>query len=545
MEDDVQREKKEEEWWGMCISTCPITPDLSSFKRTSICSQSLAWVKWLRRSVFCFSNRSNTGTLKAHSGKKGVTSLIHIQDIQTFTATKDEFYYGYQTLAQNHKQHALMESARGGNQSIAAFAPFAAVRSIEEGIHIDWHTGETEEQKGESLALIEELVSHYHMAYNPELPDFQGGAIGFVTYDYARVIEVLPTSAEDDLNIPMNFFYLFDHWAVYDIHAEQVQLMKLPQSKVDLEEWKAEWQQAIATGMSTRLFEAGAAQEVVNDDSTLHVSMSGPEFEAAVRRIQEYIAQGDVFQVNLSVRQSKELGVEPQVMYEALRTFNPSPYMAYIQAEDFAVVSGSPELLVKKKGTELSTRPIAGTRPRGKEEAEDVALAQELIDNEKERAEHVMLVDLERNDLGKVSTYGTVEVDEFMVIERYSHVMHIVSNVKGELGDNVTNAEIVQAMFPGGTITGAPKIRTMEIIEELEPVRRGLYTGSIGWFGYTGDLEFNIVIRTAFIQDGMAHIQAGAGIVIDSIPAAEYTESLNKAKALWQAKAMAEGTKHA
>ena len=227
-------------------------------------------------------------------------------------------------------------------------------------------------------------------------------------------------------------------------------------------------------------------------------------------------------------------------VYEALRAFNPSPYMAYIEAPDFAVVSGSPELLVKRHGDELSTRPIAGTRPRGKSEEEDLALARELIDNEKERAEHVMLVDLERNDLGRVSAYGTVEVDEFMVIERYSHVMHIVSNVRGKIAEGKTNADVVRAMFPGGTITGAPKIRTMEIIEELEPVRRGLYTGSIGWLGYTGDMEFNIVIRTAFVKDGVAHIQAGAGIVIDSIPDKEYQESLNKAKAMWQAKAMAE-----
>lgn len=469
--------------------------------------------------------------------------MIQTTDTVTFQASKDEFYYGYQQLAKQAGRHAFLESARGGNLSVAALHPFAAVHSTADGLHIDWESGETEHQAGESLALIEQLVSRYEVAHNPELPDFQGGAIGFVTYDYARVIEVLPESAEDDLGIPMNFFYLFDHWAVYDIAKEQVILMKLPNAEKDLEAWSHEWQQAIREGITSRLFETGAAREVVQDDSTLHVSMSGSQFEAAVRRIQEYIAQGDVFQVNLSVRQSKELGVGPMVMYEALRTFNPSPYMAYIQADDFAVVSGSPELLVKKKGLELSTRPIAGTRPRGKDEAEDLALAQELIDNEKERAEHVMLVDLERNDLGKVSRYGTVEVDEFMVIERYSHVMHIVSNVKGELGQDVTNAEIVQAMFPGGTITGAPKIRTMEIIEELEPVRRGLYTGSIGWFGYTGDLEFNIVIRTAFVKDGMAHIQAGAGIVIDSIPAAEYIESLNKAKALWQAKAMAEGTK--
>jgi len=469
--------------------------------------------------------------------------VIHKNETITFSASKDEFYYGYQELAKQTSRHALLESARGGNLSVAAFQPLAMAHSVADGLTIEWADGRQEQRVGESLALIEELVHAYASSHNPELPDFQGGAIGFVTYDYARVIEVLPESAQDDLGIPMNFFYLFDHWAVYDIANEQVILMKLLTATKNLVQWAEDWQAAIQKGISERLFETGAAQEIAPDDSMLHVSMSGPEFESAVLRIQEYIAQGDVFQVNLSVRQSRELGVNPEVMYEALRTFNPSPYMAYIQADDFAVISGSPELLVKKKGNELSTRPIAGTRPRGKGEAEDHTLAQELIDNEKERAEHVMLVDLERNDLGKVSRYGTVEVDEFMVIERYSHVMHIVSNVKGELGQQVTNAQIVQAMFPGGTITGAPKIRTMEIIEELEPVRRGLYTGSIGWFGYNGDLEFNIVIRTAFVKDGMAHIQAGAGIVIDSIPAAEYIESLNKAKALWQAKAMAEGTR--
>jgi para-aminobenzoate synthetase component 1 len=316
--------------------------------------------------------------------------------------------------------------------------------------------------------------------------------------------------------------------------------MKLEDCDVNLEEWANVWQEAAQEGLLTRKFEKTSAVEIVNDESELLVSFAGTAFEEAVSKIQTYIAQGDVFQVNLSVRQSKKLNATAMDVYEALRAFNPSPYMAYIEAPDFAVVSGSPELLVKRHGNELSTRPIAGTRPRGKSEAEDLALAQELIDNDKERAEHVMLVDLERNDLGRVSTYGTVEVDEFMVIERYSHVMHIVSNVRGEIAEGKTNADVVRAMFPGGTITGAPKIRTMEIIEELEPVRRGLYTGSIGWLGFTGDMEFNIVIRTAFVKDGVAHIQAGAGIVIDSVPEREYQESLNKAKAMWQAKAMAE-----
>ncbi|WP_277586885.1 anthranilate synthase component I family protein [Psychrobacillus antarcticus] len=457
--------------------------------------------------------------------------------------SKEAFFYAFKTLTKEQSYNVFLESGRGGHLCVAAWNPIAVAKAVENGLHIHWSNGEQEVRQGEALEELEKLVSEYKLTFQQNLPDFQGGAIGFISYDYARKIEFLPNLAEDDLHIPDIYFHIYDCWAVLDVKTELVTLMKLSTCHVDLVELEKEYMIAARKGMDLRVFHPGSAMEIGEDYAELQVSVSSSEFEAAVVNIQQYIAQGDVFQVNLSVRQSKQLSVRPIEMYEALRAFNPSPYMAYIQAPEFSVVSGSPELLVKKKGSELSTRPIAGTRPRGKSDEEDVLLANELIENEKERAEHVMLVDLERNDLGRVSSYGTVEVDEFMVIERYSHVMHIVSNVKGTLRSGTSNAEIIRAMFPGGTITGAPKIRTMEIIEELEPVRRGLYTGSIGWVGFSGDLEFNIVIRTAFIQDGIAHIQAGAGIVIDSIPSAEYVESLNKAKALWQAKAMAEGVR--
>jgi len=455
--------------------------------------------------------------------------------------TKETFFYAYKTLTKEQPYNVFLESGRGGHLSVAAWNPIAIAKSVENGLQLHWRSGKREVREGEALEEIEKLVSEYKIPIRYDLPDFQGGAIGFISYDYARKIEVLPNLTEDDLHIPDIYFHIYDCWAVLDVKTDTVTLMKISTCDVDLVELERKYMEAAKEGMDLRMFHPGTAMEVVEDSAELQVSVSSGEFESAVRKIQQYIAQGDVFQVNLSVRQSKQLKVSPIMMYEALRAFNPSPYMAYLQAPEFSVVSGSPELLVKKKGTELSTRPIAGTRPRGKSDAEDISLANELIENEKERAEHVMLVDLERNDLGRVSSYGTVEVDEFMVIERYSHVMHIVSNVKGTLRSGTTNTEIIRAMFPGGTITGAPKIRTMEIIEELEPVRRGLYTGSIGWLGFSGDLELNIVIRTAFIQGGMAHIQAGAGIVIDSVPSAEYVESLNKAKAVWQAKAMAEG----
>ncbi|MFE6170341.1 anthranilate synthase component I family protein [Viridibacillus arvi] len=453
---------------------------------------------------------------------------------------KQSFFYAFKELVKSEQYHLLLESGRGGQQSVVGWNPMAVVRSTDDGILISWRDGQEEKRVGESLHLLEDLIAEYKLPANADFSDFQGGAAGFISYDYARKIENLPNLAEDDLQIPDLYFYLFDEWAVFDVVEEQVHLMKLSSSDVDLEQRARDWQHAVESGLKSQMFAAGVATDVVHDVTKLQVSLSSDVFEEAVRKVQNYIAQGDVFQVNLSVRQAKELGAEPMQMYEALRSFNPSPYMAFIHSPEFAVVSGSPELLVKKKGQELSTRPIAGTRPRGKDVVEDERLAQELIDNEKERAEHVMLVDLERNDLGRVSKYGTVEVNEFMVIERYSHVMHIVSNVRGIVDENCSNADVVRALFPGGTITGAPKIRTMEIIEELETVRRGLYTGSIGWLGYNGDLELNIVIRTAFIKEEMAYIQAGAGIVIDSIPANEYIESLNKAKALWQAKAMAE-----
>lgn len=455
----------------------------------------------------------------------------------SFSLTPDAFFYGYKNQTAHLAHHIFLESGRGGKQSIAAWNPLAIVQAVEDGIEITWRDGRVEQRQGEALQLAEDVVA----TYRTDCPHdyFYGGAMGFITYDYVRKIEAIPDIAVDDLHVPDIFFYIVDHWTVFDVHTNTARVMKLDISDVDVEQAARAYEQAATAGLAVRKFNQTDALAVEMDNRRLK-SMSGTQFEAAVSRIQDYIAAGDVFQVNLSVRQEEQLHVPPIDVYEALRTFNPSPYMSYIASPTFAVASGSPELLIQKSGDELSTRPIAGTRPRGVDDAEDLALAQELIDNEKERAEHVMLVDLERNDLGRVAEYGSVHVDEFMVIEKYSHVQHIVSNVRGTARKDQTNADMIRAVFPGGTITGAPKIRTMEIIEELEPVRRGLYTGSIGWLGFNGDFDMNIVIRTAYIQQQVAYIQAGAGIVIDSVPEREYIESLNKAKAMWQAKQMAE-----
>ncbi|MED0906029.1 aminodeoxychorismate synthase, component I [Bacillus nitratireducens] len=448
-----------------------------------------------------------------------------------------DFFKQYKFLSKNKPQHILLESGRGGRYNIVGLDPVAVIQGKNETLHIR-ESGKETIKRGNPLDLMQEYMEKWKTDYNPEYPPFQGGAIGYFSYDCIRYIEKLPSLAEDDLNIPDIFFLLFDDVFVYD---QKEQVLWIITHYVDehekaeerLNAWKDLWVKE-----APKLTMPFECPEKKNET----VAFTEEGFIKAVERIQEYIGAGDVFQVNLSTRQERTLQTHPLEIYTSLREINPSPYMGYLELGDFQIVSASPELLIKKQGPEVSTRPIAGTRSRGANEQEDEELARELIENEKERAEHVMLVDLERNDLGRICKYGTVEVDEFMVIEKYSHVMHIVSNVRGEVEEGKDAFDLVKAVFPGGTITGAPKIRTMEIIEELEPVRRGIYTGSIGWIGYSGDTELNIVIRTLLAKDGQAHVQAGAGIVIDSNPKNEYKESLKKAIALWRAKESSEET---
>lgn len=469
--------------------------------------------------------------------KIGVKSLPHYSiQSKTIPYKASRFFHQYDHIAQQYKEHVILESGRGGRYSIAAFKP-AVIYSGKNNKLTITQEGSSLTLEGNPLQLMKNHMEKYQVPEAEGLPDFQGGAIGYLSYDYARYIEKLPSMAKDDSGIPEVYFQLFKEWFVFDHQTDKLWLMVLTekgqekQADKKLLQWVTQWEADVPAVVPENKPAADQRQ----------VSMDEAEFIEAVEKVQQYIAQGDVFQVNLSVRQSKPIETEALEVYRQLRLLNPSPYMGYLHTQDFQLVSGSPELLAKVKGSEVSTRPIAGTRSRGRTDEEDLQLANELINNEKERAEHVMLVDLERNDLGRVCNFGTVEVNEFMVIEKYSHVMHIVSNVRGELAEGETWFDVVNATFPGGTITGAPKVRTMEIIEELEPVRRGPYTGSLGWFGFNGNMELNIIIRTMLIKDGVAHVQAGAGVVIDSIPANEYKESLKKAIALWKAKELAEG----
>lgn len=439
-------------------------------------------------------------------------------------------------MAQESQYYTILESGRGGRYSIAAMNPIVTMVGKDNSLEVVDIEGATI-HKGNPLHSVKEIMKEYEVETNHESPEFQGGAIGFISYDYIRYIEEIPNIAADDLKTPDVFFMLFDNWYVYDLEENKLWL-----SGLYTEETLSDVKEKIEESVQ-KIQEQGKAElQLVTPETTKgqEVSIKDNDFQRSVRKIQEYISKGDVFQVNLSVRQMKPLNVSALEVYNQLRILNPSPYMGYFHAPDFQIVSGSPELLVKKKGDEVSTRPIAGTRSRGKDNDEDQRLADELINSEKERAEHVMLVDLERNDLGRVCEYGSVEVNEFMAIEKYSHVMHIVSNVRGKLAAKYDEYDLIDSMFPGGTITGAPKIRTMEIIEELEPVRRGPYTGSLGWIGFNKDIEMNIMIRTMLVKDNKSYVQAGAGIVIDSVPSNEYKEAMKKARALWNAKELAE-----
>lgn len=460
----------------------------------------------------------------------------------------------------------VLESGKTGRYTFLGLQSVSTIRGVgEDAVISKLCDGDTLEQEvhGKPLSLVKSWMEPFTTPKVDGAPKFTGGCVGFWGYDVVRTIEELPKRADADLinEIPDFCFMRIEELWIIDheentlytaIHVpvdEDLSLEELyAQTERRARNMKALWDRFTHLGGT----EAGAKSNLMkhyyeSDPQADHqhidiesiVGLSQPfsklKFINAVTAIQNYIRQGDVFQVNLSVRQSRKCETSPDDIYEWLRLFNPSPYMGLLRFQDFKLVSGSPELLVKLEGDEVETRPIAGTRHRGSSPQEDRQLADELIENEKERAEHVMLVDLLRNDLGRISTFGTVKVHDFMEIEYYSHVMHIVSGIKGRLAKKKDAYDVIEAVFPGGTITGAPKIRTMEIIEELEPTRRGPYTGAMGWIDYTGNMEFNIIIRTLTMKDGTGHIQAGAGIVIDSEPEKEYIESLNKAKALWKA----------
>jgi len=451
------------------------------------------------------------------------------------------FFKYFVETAKEKKNAVLLESGRDGRYSIMASNPVAKLYGKENKltieVGIEGCSGKVE-YEGNPIELAKEYLSKYTTEKRDDLPPFQGGAIGYFTYDCNHYIEDLPTMAEDVYNIPDVYLLIFHEVVIYDHQENQLYFIVIDEMKnADQAQERID---SLEEFFISEIEQIDLSRRTSTEEIEKTIYMSEQKFTDAVGNVKEYISAGDVFQVNLSVLQSETLVTDPLYIYEQLREINPSPYMSYLDFDEFQIVSCSPELLVAKRDQEVWTRPIAGTRSRGKTVEEEQQLMEELRSNEKEQAEHIMLVDLERNDLGRVCEYGTVEVDELLVIEKYSHVMHLVSNVRGELQKDKDSFDLLKAVFPGGTITGAPKIRTMEIIEELEPTKRGIYTGSVGWISFTGDMELNITIRTMITKDQQAFVQAGAGIVIDSNPKHEYLESLKKAQALWTAKKVSE-----
>ncbi len=397
--------------------------------------------------------------------------------------------------------------------------------------------------RGDPMRFLKGLLHIYRPVPVDGLPRFSGGAVGFLGYDIVRYFEKLPAIAKEDLKIDDATFLITDTLMIFDNvkHTIKVVVCAVTEGREDLRVVYNEAANKIdqMAEMLRAPVEKGEPPREARKGAPNKSNMDPEDFKAMVRRAKEYIVSGDVIQVVLSQRFQIENRVDSIDLYRALRYINPSPYLFYLKLEDLILIGSSPEVMVRLEEGIVELRPIAGTRKRGKDEQEDRRLSDELLQDPKERAEHVMLVDLGRNDLGRIARIGSVQVNQFMVVERYSHVMHIVSHIQAQLSLGKDAFDVLKATFPAGTLTGAPKIRAMEIIDELEHSRRGPYGGAVGYFSYRGDMDFCITIRTMVIKGGKIFIQAGAGIVADSDPEAEYWETVNKAMGMIQAIRMA------
>lgn len=391
--------------------------------------------------------------------------------------------------------------------------------------------------------FIEAYQQRFKVPELDELPRFNGGLVGYFAYDTVRFVErkVAASTPPDNINTPDIILMLSEEVVVLDNLRGKLMLMVYQDPAVDKAYEQALMRlDALAEKLDEQLHIESVASDRVVEESDFVSSFGQQAYESAVNKIKDYIVAGDVMQVVLSQRMSLPYSGEPINVYRALRQLNPSPYMVFMNMGDFHIVSSSPEILARVEDGKITVRPLAGTRQRGKTEEEDLALEQELLADEKEIAEHLMLIDLSRNDAGRVSQTGSVEVTGQMFVERYSHVMHIASNVESKLAEGKTALDVLKATLPVGTLSGAPKVRAMEIIDEFEPVKRGVYGGVMGYLSWNGNLDMAIAIRTAVIKDEILYIQAGAGIVADSVPESEWQETMNKARAMFHAVKLAE-----
>lgn len=448
------------------------------------------------------------------------------------------------------KYSFLLESVEGGEKwarySFLGSRPEVVVRSRDRQVEI-LRRGKKELRTfvSDPLEAIKDVLSEYRPVPDLGLPRFYGGGVGFIGFDVVRFFERMPERQKPGLGLPDVLFMITDTLVIFDNVTHRIKVVS--NAHVNGGSVTAAYREAVKKidGIVKKLKSpvrgkgAGGRRKKATSGA-LKSNFTQPQYEQAVLKAKEYIKAGDIFQVVPSQRFERKVTAEPFEIYRALRLINPSPYMYFLRCGDATVVGASPEVMVRLEGDRIELRPIAGTRKRGATEDEDRALEQDLLADPKERAEHIMLVDLGRNDVGRVSTMGSVHVSELMVIERYSHVMHIVSNVRGTIAPGRDAYDVVRACFPAGTVSGAPKIRAMEIIDELEPTRRGPYAGAVGYFGFSGSMDTCITIRTLVIKDKTAYIQAGGGVVADSVPALEYQETVNKAKAMMRAVEMAE-----
>lgn len=446
----------------------------------------------------------------------------------------------------------LLESVEGGEKigryTFLGVRPYMTVVGHGQDIYIQ-RGRKRERASGNLLETVRSLLHQHSPAHIPGLPPFTAGAVGFFAYDVVRTLERLPDLATDDLDTPDCVLMFFDRVLAFDHVRHQIQIIAAADvTGGDIQQAYdralndiATLEKKLASGLRVASRELASRSEAGCGRLQVQPRITREAYERSVTAAKEYIAAGDIFQVVLSQRMDFEPGARPFDIYRALRAVNPSPYMYFLRMGDTHVLGSSPELLVRVSDRKLEYRPIAGTRPRGADDAEDSRFEQELRNDTKEVAEHVMLVDLGRNDIGRVSEYGSVRVSDLMYIERYSHVMHIVSAIEGKLRDGLDAIDAFASCFPAGTLTGAPKVRAMEIIEELEPVRRGVYGGSVLYADFAGNLDSCIAIRTMFMKGDRAYVQAGAGIVADSVPEREYQECVNKARAVIRAVELARG----
>jgi para-aminobenzoate synthetase component I len=430
---------------------------------------------------------------------------------------------------------AVLESGQTGNTTIAVpQAPSVKVFNLNGRVIKHTQSGAYESHQEKILAYVKAWKNKHRTPHFKGWPDFQGGLIGIISYEAVTQFEPVVSTASD-INTPLAVFINASEACIYDKNKKELTVAILCPTNQNTEtSWKAAQKRSHELAIKWISTCNDKTPEFSNNPNknptVLNYSLDEESFKNAAISVKNYISAGDTYQVNLSTRLEVP-AINAPMAYEWLRQNNPSPYMGYLKFPEGELVCGSPELLVEVIDGQIRSRPIAGTRPRGGSAESDEKWAQELSENKKENAEHLMLVDLLRNDVGRVSVAGTVKVPEFMAVERYSHVMHLVSQVEGKILPTATPADVIRSLFPGGTITGAPKVRTMQIISELEPVARGFYTGSVGWIGASGNMCFNIIIRSLWATQGRCFIQAGAGVVADSDPQQEYQESIRKAQA--------------